>query len=113
MADRNTPTFLLAIELGNDAMRLRAHVATALEEIAARLRNHRTVKEGRIGDANGNRVGQWAFLLRTEDPQELADTVRRNAQVLAHYSGSDAGRAAQATIDEALALLVSMARGNR
>lgn len=44
---------------------------------------------------------------------ELADTVRRNAQVLAHYSGSDAGRAAQATIDEALALLVSMARGNR
>ena len=37
--------FTLTIELGNDAMRPRAHIAEALRNIAAKL--------------NGNRVGQW------------------------------------------------------
>jgi hypothetical protein len=59
-------TFKLEIELGNDAMRSRVHVADALQHVARGLHvAYRTEKEFRnetgrkIFDINGNSVGTW------------------------------------------------------
>lgn len=51
--------FTLAIELGNDAMETRAHVARALRGVAQRVSAGET--EGAIQDVNGNTVGRWGF----------------------------------------------------
>ena len=55
-------TFKLEIELGNDEMRLRRHVATALRDVANSIGANRTAKYGRIRDVNGNTVGKWEFV---------------------------------------------------
>jgi len=59
--------FRVALEMGNDAMRLRAHVAKALEGLATELRNDRTRKEGKLRDENGNTVGIWEMAEVTAD----------------------------------------------
>jgi hypothetical protein len=60
--------FVLHIELGNEAMRTRQHVAKALTDLAKRLVDERMtpqdedlIDDGRIMDLNGNLVGEWAF----------------------------------------------------
>jgi hypothetical protein len=56
--------FTLTIELGNDAMQKRSHVAKALRDAAKEVvSSPATVRnEGRkIRDVNGNTVGEWKF----------------------------------------------------
>jgi len=56
--------FTLTIELGNEAMRTRGHLAAKLKEVAKDvLSSPATVKnEGRkLRDINGNTVGEWKF----------------------------------------------------
>jgi hypothetical protein len=55
--------FTLTIELGNDAMRSSAHVASALRNVIASLQEFpRHVGDSkRIQDVNGNTVGEWSF----------------------------------------------------
>jgi hypothetical protein len=53
-------TFTLTIELGNDAMRKRRHVASALRDVANAI-GQGQADEGRIRDENGNTVGRWEF----------------------------------------------------
>lgn len=53
-------SFNLKIELGNDAMRSGAHVATALQEVASKLKpNLKYQPFQSILDINGNIVGSW------------------------------------------------------
>lgn len=49
--------FSVRIELGNDAMRFRRHVAEALRTIADKISDNETA--GIVRDVNGNRVGTW------------------------------------------------------
>lgn len=54
---------VLEIELGNDAMRLPAHVAAALAKIAKQV-PHVIMSKGvstKILDENGNTVGSWGY----------------------------------------------------
>jgi hypothetical protein len=54
---------VLEIELGNDAMRLPAHVAEALAAVAKQV-PHVIMSKGistKIKDANGNTVGSWSY----------------------------------------------------
>jgi hypothetical protein len=53
-------TFVLTIDLGNDAMQTHEDVAEALERTAGRLRAS-TADQASIRDINGNSVGQWIF----------------------------------------------------
>lgn len=54
--------FSLNITLGNDAMRTRQHLATALRQVAKRMMEGAAAPEtGKIMDVNGNSVGQWIF----------------------------------------------------
>lgn len=68
-------TFKLVIQLGNEAMRTRNNVATALHKVALRLEKGAHLSDGshKILDRNGNSVGTWEFV-------EEADIspVRRN-----------------------------------
>jgi hypothetical protein len=57
-------TFVLRIELGNDAMQTPADVYGALSDMAYRVLapNELTewiVTEGKITDYNGNTIGEW------------------------------------------------------
>ena len=57
--------FTIDIELGNDAMRSRNHVANALRKIAdklidAEIHALHIEQSGKIMDLNGNSVGLWA-----------------------------------------------------
>ena len=55
-------TFILKIELGNDAMQFDCDVAAALLKVAANLSVGNLLEEGNHGhihDTNGNRVGSW------------------------------------------------------
>jgi len=49
--------FKVKIDLGNDAMQTAEDVALALRDVVANLENGRT--EGKIFDANGNKVGSF------------------------------------------------------
>jgi hypothetical protein len=54
---------ILEIELGNDAMRLPAHVAEALAAIVKQV-PHVIMSKGistKVKDANGNTVGWWGY----------------------------------------------------
>lgn len=54
---------VLEIELGNDAMKLPAHVAVALAAIAKQV-PHVIMSKGittKIKDENGNTVGSWGY----------------------------------------------------
>ena len=54
---------VLEIELGNDAMRLPAHVADALSKVAKQAQ-HVIMSKGmttKIMDENGNTVGSWGY----------------------------------------------------
>jgi len=52
--------FALEIEMGNEAMRTRAHLATALREAAKQVAvDGRAGSDGIIRDINGNTVGYW------------------------------------------------------
>lgn len=54
---------VLEIELGNDAMRLPAHVAAALAKVAKQA-PHIIICKGmttKIMDENGNTVGTWGY----------------------------------------------------
>lgn len=55
--------FVLEIELGNDAMKLPAHVAEAVAAIAKQVPHVAPLKGGtvKIKDANGNTVGTWGY----------------------------------------------------
>lgn len=53
--------FKVEINLGNDEMRLRKHVAAALAVIQVQLITQKTQKEGVIRDLNGNTVGKWTW----------------------------------------------------
>ena len=56
--------FALRIELGNDAMKTRSHLAKALREVAERLEKDSSRElrgDGSIKDINGNTVGGWVF----------------------------------------------------
>ena len=52
--------FTLTIDLGNDAMRARRHVARALADLAKKM-PHEDRTDGKILDENGNSVGRWEF----------------------------------------------------
>jgi hypothetical protein len=54
--------FILELTLGNDAMRTNHHVAQALAEVAARIKNKAGIPrelQAKIFDQNGNSVGSW------------------------------------------------------
>jgi len=51
--------FTLEIDLGDDAMKTGADVASALENVARRVCQGADV--GKIRDANGNTVGRFEF----------------------------------------------------
>lgn len=54
---------VLEIELGNDAMRLPAHVAEALAAIAKQV-PHVIMSKGimtKVKDVNGNTIGWWGY----------------------------------------------------
>lgn len=57
--------FVLEIELGNDAMRTRQHIAEALKKVASKLTTFPTGQiredEQSLRDVNGNRVGFFGF----------------------------------------------------
>ena len=53
--------FILTIELGNDAMKSRKHVANALREVAKTILENKD-PEKKIRDLNGNTVGKWEFI---------------------------------------------------
>ena len=50
--------FRLVIDLGNDEMRTRKHIAGALRSVAYKLENGH--ESGKIRDENGNTVGEFA-----------------------------------------------------
>lgn len=55
--------FILEIELGNDAMKLPAHVAEAVAAVAKQI-PHVIIRGGgsiKIRDSNGNTVGTWSY----------------------------------------------------
>ncbi len=59
-------TFTLTIELGNDAMQTGRDVAEALHTVAdkvAKLGSRHPEEDygNRVGDLNGNKVGEWGF----------------------------------------------------
>lgn len=57
---KNQPdSFIIEIELGNDAMRRDSDVAVALIAVADRLRKGE--HGGKIRDLNGNSVGHFSF----------------------------------------------------
>lgn len=65
-----TGSFVLRIDLGNDAMESPAHVAEALRELALRIDElppDATARSGRVIDDNGNVVGKWAYKADTEE----------------------------------------------
>ncbi len=110
--------FTITIEL--DAMRLRQHVAGALEEIAAKLRNDRTMKEGRILDANGNGVGRWSFFdkalalsARHAEVGTIVERIQTTARLFARYVGSDAGEAAERSLHELVQRLAALAKADQ
>lgn len=51
--------FTVTIELGNDAMRTKAHLSTALKSVALLVPKQ---ESGIIRDINGNKVGEWALV---------------------------------------------------
>lgn len=55
--------FILEIELGNDAMKLPAHVAEAVAAAVKQIPHVAPIKGGtvKIRDANGNTVGSWGY----------------------------------------------------
>ncbi len=55
--------FILTIELGNDAMQTGYDVAEALRVVANKIQDHDASEDygNRIGDMNGNKVGEWGF----------------------------------------------------
>lgn len=53
--------FTITIELGNDAMKSRRHVANALREVAKTILENED-PEKKIRDLNGNTVGKWEFI---------------------------------------------------
>lgn len=52
-------TFNLTIKLGNDAMKDAQDVAHALYEAAEKIDARDDMRDGRIFDENGNKVGEW------------------------------------------------------
>ncbi len=52
-------TFVLKIQLGNEAMQSKSHIAAALRELAFDLENLDRERFGIVRDENGNTVGQW------------------------------------------------------
>ena len=52
-------TFNLTISLSNDAMQTAQDVAHALYEAAEKIDARDDMRDGRIYDANGNKVGEW------------------------------------------------------
>lgn len=60
--------FVLSIEMGNDQMQTRHHLACALYELAKQLENRDLFSRGKgpMRDANGNKVGEWELLLPKE-----------------------------------------------
>lgn len=52
-------TFNLTIKLGNDAMQSAQDVAHALYEAAEKIAARGGMRDGRIFDANGSKVGEW------------------------------------------------------
>lgn len=52
-------TFVLKIELGNDAMRTPRNLADALVLVAVKLKHVKGITQGNILDINGNSVGSW------------------------------------------------------
>lgn len=52
-------TFTLTIKLGNDAMQSANDVSHALYETAEKIDARDDMRDGRIYDANGNKVGEW------------------------------------------------------
>lgn len=66
-------TFTLKIQGGNDAMANPVDVGRALERVAQKLVDHGDFPEaleGRIRDANGNTVGEWAYVPEDKDDEE-------------------------------------------
>lgn len=51
--------FTLTITLGNDAMQSATDVAHALFEAAEKIDARDDMRDGKIFDENGNRVGEW------------------------------------------------------
>lgn len=60
--------FQINISFGNDAMCDPEDVADALVTVESRVRAGQV--EGRVLDANGNSVGDWAFKTEHEDNDE-------------------------------------------
>jgi hypothetical protein len=55
--------FVLEINFGNEAMRTRTHLATALKEVSKQVAvNGRAGSNGTIRDINGNTVGHWKMV---------------------------------------------------
>lgn len=52
-------TFVLRIELGNDAMQTPADIAAALRKLANDLERGFSTRYGTLRDVNGNTVGSW------------------------------------------------------
>jgi len=55
-------TFTLEIELGNEAMRHKTDIETALQAVARKFHGPGLIEDdgGRIFDENGNKVGHWS-----------------------------------------------------
>lgn len=53
-------SFTLTITLGNDAMQSAQDVAHALFEAAEKIDARDDMRDGKIFDANGNKVGEWS-----------------------------------------------------
>lgn len=88
-------TFLLTIDMGNDAMRTHAHVAHALREVAGRLDLGHT--DGHVRDANGNTCGAFESTFRElvitskerEDDQDDASYTYEDDGTRVMYDDSD------------------------
>jgi hypothetical protein len=63
--------FTLEIELGNELMQNKAHLAHALHGVASRIVNFNHTlsgeESGRIPDENGNTVGSWQITEPNDD----------------------------------------------
>lgn len=86
--------FILEISLGNDAMMDTAHLAKALEEVAAAFNANDVTdadkldaydRRGVVRDENGNTVGKWeivfdgrGYLLSKDAPAEQPKVIYRN-----------------------------------
>lgn len=81
MKESKESKFRVEIDLGNDAMSSLAHVARAVQNVAADLWAESTlvgestfvITHGDIFDVNGNSVGSWSFRYVEDDTEEDAD----------------------------------------